>query len=125
MNAKQRTQNVYSLLLAGWLIASMVISSGCANPELTAYRTLSATSITVESSRQGFIAQANAGKVDKETYQKAKVAYEQYQASMALAFDALHAYQTSKGNPDTLDAAMNALLSAEANLLVLIKTFTQ
>lgn len=120
-----------SYLLAASFLCAGYISGGCKNAERTAYNTVSATQVTVETAMTAWGRYCAANNPTSETRSKVKSAYIRYQAAASAFISAEQLYESltatnaaastsAAPGVQTASVAANAALS---DLIALIQSF--
>lgn len=116
------TRLLASLLLLVALAVPVTINTGCAGPERTVLNTVIASRMTVGEALEIFKAQVRAGKVDKATFDKAKLALETYKKASTSALKALKTYEAT-GDQDAWLKASTISAQASSDLINILAPF--
>lgn len=117
--------NTRITLLTLWLaVVGCGFSCATGDLEQTAYRTVGAVAVTVDTSMNAFGDYVRAGKATPEQQAMVKAAYERYQLAMRAAHNSITAYKSAPDDGTPLDMALRAVESIGGELISLIRQLT-
>lgn len=110
------------LLLACLLPLAPCVTTGCANPQQAAYRTVGAIGVTASAAHEAWKAYAATGQASAEEKAKVTALWNKYCAAYALACDAGKTASEATGKP-AWEIALAALKNCESDLIATVKQF--
>jgi hypothetical protein len=108
------------------LISAILVLSGCATVETTAYRTLGSTSSLVDNAMKAWGDYVRAGLATPTDQQTCRGLYIRYQAGMKVAKTAVLSYKAGLEKDDTtLNTALSTATASASDLIAFVRYFTQ
>lgn len=111
-----------SMLALGFVIAACAPSTGCQNPERTAYQSTGVVVLSVDAAMNGWGDYVRAGKASAEDEAKVKAAYLKYQEIVRTQRSLVLSSINRPDNESAFFTAMNAIDTARIDLINLIVT---
>lgn len=111
-----------SMLALGFVIAVSLPSTGCQNPERTAYQTTGVVVLSVDAAMNGWGDYVRAGKASVDDQAKVKAAYMKYQEIVRTQRALVLSSINRPDNESAFFTAMNAIDTARIDLINLIVT---